>query len=275
MIEPDPASKLRSERPHDNDPRSEDLLASYAAMMGARTWEIDDPDILSMMNGEMPLDATRDFVQEEIPEAIPVAVAVEVRQAAPSRADGETGTMFPSVVAEPETPPTPLQILESMLFLGGGPLSEEVACRVLRGWNGEQFRAGIEMLDRTWRSQRRPYLLAFADGGWQMALRPRYRAIREKLDGGPRQVRLTQAMTDCLALIAYRQPLGRVEVDTVRGTDSTGVLRNLVRLGLIAVVRRGDADDREIRYGTTPRFLEVFGLRSLDDLPRTGETARL
>lgn len=275
MTPPDPASKLRPDRPGDHDPRSEDLLASYAAMMGARTWEIDDPDILSMMNGEMPFDATREIVpDDEIPEAIPVAVAVEVRPHAALPAE-DSQTMFPSVVAEPETPPTPLQILESMLFLGGGPLSEEVACRVLRGWTGEQFQEGIETLNRTWRSQHRPYLLTRVADGWQMSLRPRYRAIREKIDGGPRQVRLTQAMTDCLALIAYKQPLARIEIDTIRGMDSTGVLRNLIRLNLIAVVQRGDAVGREICYGTTGRFLEVFGLRSMEDLPRTGEAKRV
>ena len=78
-----------------------------------------------------------------------------------------------------------------------------------------------------------------------------------------------------LALVAYRQPASKQEIDTLRGADCGSLLRQLVRRGLIAVVHRGDADRREVTYGTTPRFLELFQLRSLDDLPQTQELQRL
>lgn len=90
--------------------------------------------------------------------------------------------------------------------------------------------------------------------------------------GGPREARLTQPALDVLAVVAYRQPVGKAEVDAARGTDSGSVLRQLVRLGLIAVRQRGDADGKEVLYGTTPRFLQVMGLGTLDDLPRLGDT---
>jgi segregation and condensation protein B len=77
---------------------------------------------------------------------------------------------------------------------------------------------------------------------------------------------------DVVAVVAYRQPVTKAEIDAVRGTDSGSVLRQLVRLGLVAVRHRAESGSREVRYGTTPRFLQVFGLASLDELPRLGET---
>ena len=92
--------------------------------------------------------------------------------------------------------------------------------------------------------------------------------------GGVREARLSQAAVDVLALVAYRQPATRHEVDSLRGADSGGVLRLLVRHGLVAL-QRGGGDDREMRYVTTQRFLDLFHLRSLEDLPQTQDLQRL
>jgi len=98
--------------------------------------------------------------------------------------------------------------------------------------------------------------------------------VLERLYGSTREARLSPAALDVLALVAYRQPVSRQEVESLRGCDSAGPLRQLVRLGLVAL-QRGEADHREVLYGTTPRFLTLFQLRSLDDLPRTEELERL
>jgi segregation and condensation protein B len=159
-----------------------------------------------------------------------------------------------------------------MLFVGGHALTAEAACSAIRGLTAERFREAVESLGRRYRRQRRPYAVEPRDGGYVLALLPAYRGLREKVFGGPREARLGQPALDVLAVVAYRQPVGKAEVDAVRGTDSGGVLRQLVRLGLLAVQHRAEAETREVRYGTTPRFLHVFGLRSLDDLPRLGDT---
>jgi segregation and condensation protein B len=78
-----------------------------------------------------------------------------------------------------------------------------------------------------------------------------------------------------LSLVAYRQPITKADIDALRGHDSGAVLRQLVRLGLVAVTRRGESDRRDVCYGTTPRFLELFNLASLDDLPRLGDAEPL
>ena len=108
-----------------------------------------------------------------------------------------------------------------------------------------------------------------------LALRPRYRGVVEKLYGGVREARLSTAAVDVLAIVAYRQPATKAEVDAARGAESGALLRQLVRRGLVQVVYRGDAEHREVSYGTTARFLELFGLQSLEDLPRTNDLQQL
>jgi segregation and condensation protein B len=159
-----------------------------------------------------------------------------------------------------------------MLFVGGPPLTAAAACAAIRGLTAEAFRGSVDVLNRRYRAQRRPYAVEAKEGGFVLSLLPIYRGVRERVFGGPRETRLAQPALDVLAVVAYRQPVGKAEVDAVRGTDSGAVLRQLVRLGLVAVRQRADADGKEVRYGTTPRFLQVMGLGGLDDLPRLGET---
>lgn len=168
-------------------------------------------------------------------------------------------------------PPTPEQLVEAMLFVGGPPLTAAVACAAVRGLTTDGFRDAVDVLNRRYRTQRRGYAIEPRDGGFVLAVHPGLRTLRERLFGGPREARLNPTAIDVLAVVAYRQPVGRAEIDATRGTDSGGVLRQLVRLGLVAACHRAESG-REVRYGTTSRFLDVFGLSSLDELPRLGET---
>lgn len=170
-----------------------------------------------------------------------------------------------------DVPPSPEQLVEAMLFVGGHPLTAAVACSAVRGLTVDRFRAAVDSLNRRYRDQRRPYAIEARDDGFTLVVRPAYRNLRDRVFGGPRETRLSQPALDVLSVVAYRQPVGKGDVDAIRGTDSGAVLRQLVRLGLVAVRHRADATGREVRYGTTPRFLQVFGLTSLDELPRLGE----
>jgi segregation and condensation protein B len=178
--------------------------------------------------------------------------------------------------AEPSGAPPPLsRIVEALLFVGGAPLTAARAAETIRGLSAAQFVEAVAALNATYREQGRPYLIQAQAAGYVLALRPRFKPLLEKLYGGPRAARLSPAVLDVLALVAYRQPAAKQEIDTLRGADCGAMLRQLVRRGLVAVVHRGDADRREVTYGTTPRFLELFGLRSLDDLPQTQDLRRL
>jgi segregation and condensation protein B len=174
-----------------------------------------------------------------------------------------------------DSPPPPLRIVEALLFIGGAPLKAETACAILRGFTPQQFLEAIEALNQAYRVQGRPYAIVPQGGGHVLTLRPRYRGVIEKLYGNVREARLSAAAIDTLAVIAYRQPVTKTEIDTVRGAESGTHIRQLVRRRLIAVVRRADAEQREVSYGTTDKFLSMFELGSLEDLPRTQDLQRI
>jgi segregation and condensation protein B len=184
------------------------------------------------------------------------------------------GQTYAAALSSPATadasasPPPLIRIIEAMLFAAGQPLSAEVAANAIRGLTPADFRTAVEELGRTYRRQNRPYAVQTTPQGYTLALKPQFRRIVERLQGAPREARLSRAAIDVLSLIAFRQPITRSEIDSQRGSDSQNVLRHLVRLGLI-VAEPPAAGQNEPTYGTTPRFLELFGLQSLDDLPQT------
>jgi segregation and condensation protein B len=190
-------------------------------------------------------------------------------------AEAPAGAAKPAAAeSAPEAPPPVERILEALLFVGGAPLTAVRAGEIVRGLTAEDFQQALDALNRAYRAQGRPYRVRRQEPGYVLALRPRFAGVRERLQGAVREARLSQAAVDVLALVAYRQPATRAEVDSLRGADSAAVLRLLVRHGLVAL-QRGGADGRDVFYVTTPRFLELFHLRSLDDLPQTQDLQRL
>ena len=107
--------------------------------------------------------------------------------------------------------------------------------------------------------------------GYQLLTRADFAPYLERFDTIPRPSRLSGPALETLAIIAYRQPIGRIEMEFIRGVSSSGVIRTLQDRGLIEVVARGEGLGRPLLYGSTQRFLEHFGFRSLDDLPRPEE----
>ncbi|MBI2804769.1 MAG: SMC-Scp complex subunit ScpB [Planctomycetes bacterium] len=176
---------------------------------------------------------------------------------------------------EPATPPPALRVIEAMLFVGGAPLTARRARDILRGLSEVQFDEAIAQLNADYRRQARPYAIVPQGAGWVLTLRPRFHAVVEKLYGGVREARLSTAAVDVLALVAYRQPIVKGDVDAMRGADSGSLLRQLVRRGLIHILPIHGGSARDVAYGTTGRFLEMFGLQSLDDLPRTHDLQQI
>lgn len=230
----------------DSDPSPLELGQAAAARLGGE-WELD-AEVIEPVAEEVPAAAP------DLPRIIPIR---------------------PKPPDEPESPPNPEQIVEAMLFVGGHPLTATAARSAMRGLTVERFQEAIDSLNRRYRRQGRPYTIQPRDNGFVLAVVPTLRHLRERLFGGPREARLTQAAIDVLSVIAYRQPVGKTEIDSIRGVDSGGVLRQLVRFGLIAVQHRAESESREVRYGTTARFLTNLGISSLDELPRLGETAQV
>jgi segregation and condensation protein B len=166
-------------------------------------------------------------------------------------------------MSDQPSPPPLDRIVEALLFVGGPPLTAEGACAVVHGLTPARFHEAAARLNLAYRAQGRPYRILPRGGGLEMVLRPAFLALKGRLHGAAREARLSQAALDTLSLVAFRQPVTRKEVDALRGADSLPQLRQLVRLGLIAV-RGGE----EAAYTTTRRFLETLGIESIEDLPR-------
>jgi segregation and condensation protein B len=183
----------------------------------------------------------------------------------------------PSAAIVEPSPPSPLRILEAMLFVGGAPVTMQRTIRLLRGLTAEQFSAAIDELNRDYRRQNRPYAVVPQGAGYVLTLRPKFLPLAERLRGTVRETRLSTGAVDVLALVAYRQPIAKAEVDGLRGADSGGVLRQLVRRGLLQIAPAPETPASSATekpaplYVTSPRFLEMFGLATLDDLPKTKE----
>ena len=110
-------------------------------------------------------------------------------------------------------------------------------------------------------------------GGWQILTRPEYTEAIERAQLAARPQRLSTAALETLAIIAYRQPIGRSEIEEIRGVGAGAILKSLNERGLIDVVGRGEGLGRPLLYGTTTLFLEQFALRHLEELPRADELA--
>jgi segregation and condensation protein B len=110
-------------------------------------------------------------------------------------------------------------------------------------------------------------------GGWQILTRPEYTEAIERAQLAARPQRLSAAALETLAIIAYRQPIGRAEIEEIRGVGAGAILKSLNERGLIDIVGRGEGLGRPLLYGTTSTFLEQFALRHLEELPRADELA--
>jgi segregation and condensation protein B len=175
----------------------------------------------------------------------------------------------------PDLPPPLERVIEALLFIGGAPLTPEIARAAVRGMTPGQLSETVDLLNREYRYQGRPYSIQPQEHGYVLTLRPRFRSVIERLYGQARAARLSPAAIDVLSLVAYRQPVTKLEIEGVRGAESGNLLRQLVRRGLLAIVQSGPSLTGEVAYGTTPRFLELFKLLSLEDLPQTLDLQRL
>lgn len=197
-------------------------------------------------------EADRDLQQSE--------VAADLEQLANRRAVDSSG-MPPAML--------PRQILEACLFVGGPPLTSKKLSGVLRGeFSTEYIERELDELNRLYSAEGRPYEIRLVEGGYRLTLRDEYERIRHKTYGlGPKEVRLSQEALEVLAVVAYHQPISATAIEELGKTGSGSVLRQLLRRELIAVERPPE-QSRDVVYRTTPRFLSLFGIRSLDELPR-------
>jgi segregation and condensation protein B len=167
---------------------------------------------------------------------------------------------------------TPLaQLREAALFSAARPLTAAELATLDADATPADVRVALEQLREHYDFNQHGIELVELAGGHQILTRPVYAAAIERAQFSVRAPKLSAATLETLALIAYRQPVGRIEIEEIRGVSAAGVLRSLQERGLIEVVGRSEALGRPLLYGTTPLFLELLGLRDLADLPKSEE----
>ncbi len=163
------------------------------------------------------------------------------------------------------------QLIEAALFSAPRPLTVEELATLDADATLADARAALDELKELLDFGQHGVELVEMAGGWQILTRPALAEAIERAQFAVRTPRLTGAALETLAIISYRQPVGRAEIEEIRGVSAGGVLRSLQERGLIEVVGRSEALGRPLLYGTTPSFLELLGLRDLADLPRADE----
>ena len=183
-------------------------------------------------------------------------------------------------------------ILEALLFSAQKPLSlkemrdvfasavehatDDTSVQALKKVKESELTLTLEELAREHEQAQRSYRLTCVAGAWQFVTQPEYAPWLKALVGHRlRPPRLSQPALETLAIIAYRQPITRAEIEQVRGVNVDGVMQTLLERGLVEQVGRAEVVGRPMTYGTTGLFLEYFGLRSLEDLPAGDELRRI
>ncbi len=157
-----------------------------------------------------------------------------------------------------------LKALECVLFVATKPLPLEEVARILEVPLDEALMLLNELAVAY--EQRSGLAVVEVAGGWRMVTRPEFADYIARLHP-PQRVRLSRGALEVLAIIAYHQPITRPEIEQLRGVDSSAAIHSLLEHGLIQVVGYKDTVGRPRLYATTQKFLELFGLRSLEDLP--------
>jgi segregation and condensation protein B len=163
------------------------------------------------------------------------------------------------------------RLVEAILFASETPLSAAELARAEEGLDEEQVEALIAELNQEYEAEQRAFGIFEIAGGYQILTRPEFAPVLERFETVPTTNRLSAPALETLAIIAFRQPVGRAEVEEIRGVGAGSVLKTLIERELIEVVGRGEGLGRPLLYGTSRRFLEHFGFHSLDDLPRSEE----
>ena len=180
------------------------------------------------------------------------------------------------------------RIIEALLFSAQNPLTARELVAAIKGAGVDEatapneftrttesaVAAALEQLKIEYIEQGRAFQLVEKAEGWQLASEPAYAPWVRQLFPAARPARLTSPSLETLAIVAYRQPITRADIEAVRGVAVDGVLQSLMERGLVRIAGRAEVPGRPLLYETTQFFLEHFGLRNLDELPNSEELRR-
>ena len=166
------------------------------------------------------------------------------------------------------------EIVESILFVADTPLSFDRLATILEEFDRDEIRRAIDAITADCNSQRRGMELVLVAGGYQFRSRPEYADYIRRLKK-VKPARFSPSALETLAIVAYRQPVTRGEVEYLRGVDSGGILKSLLDRKLIKIIGKKDIPGKPLIYGTTREFMETFNLKDLASLPTLREIEEL
>ena len=165
-------------------------------------------------------------------------------------------------------------IIEALLFAASEPLTQTQINNVFEPetYNLDEI---VDLLNKQYTLNKNSFVINKVAGGYQIVSREEYNHYISKLLKKSNKLKLSMAAMDSLAIIAYKQPISRYEIEAIRGVDSSGVLKTLLNYELIKIKGRDMGPGRALLYKTTIKFLEYFGLNSLSDMPKLKEISEL
>jgi len=228
---------------------------------------------------ETPAEPTVSPLTEEAPAI--AAPSDAVADGIPSATEGPTATAEAPVSAEAAELPAPqvvvaeeasadfepAHVIEALLFASDAPLSAARLAELAGAGTAGDVRKHIEILNAKYAAVGVSFRIEEIARGYQMLTLPAYQPWLAKLDKHRGQNRLTGAALETLSIVAYKQPVIRADVEAIRGVACGEVLNRLREMGLVKIMGRAEIVGRPILYGTTRKFLDVFGLADLEDLP--------
>lgn len=166
-------------------------------------------------------------------------------------------------------------IIEALLITASEPVTPGRLTNLLSGYNGRDIREAVDALNAQYEDAGHGILVVEIAGGYQLASRQEYGPWLRKYHKTSNQVRLSQAGLEALAIVAFKQPVTRIEIDSIRGVNSGGVLHTLLEVNMVRIVGRSEGIGKPMLFGTTREFLVHFGLKGLSELPKPKELEEL
>jgi len=183
----------------------------------------------------------------------------------PTQTDMQEQTQF-----SPDTEPTVESVVEAVLFASDEPLPVARLTDIV-GTSIKQIRQHIDNLNNKYQANNNAFRIEQIAGGFQMLTLSSYNPWLKKLLRVRSDSKLSPASLETLAIIAYKQPVIRADIESIRGVAVGEIVRSLMYKGLVKIVGRAEVLGRPMLYGTTKKFLEIFGLNTLKDLPKIEE----
>ncbi|MCL2710555.1 MAG: SMC-Scp complex subunit ScpB [Planctomycetaceae bacterium] len=239
----------------------------------------DDAESANILSFESLRKAFATFQTDdtELAETIPEVAAISERPDydLDTTIDEEDDSRLPVVAESSVVVNARLEsIIEAIMFVGNQenrPLGAKQIIEKLRNVTAEEVEQTVVRLNEHYQERNAPYRIISEGGGYWMTLRPEFEQVRANFYGKIRESRLSQQAIDTLAVVAYRQPITAEEIQDHRQQPCSTVLNQLVRRNLLKTSREVQDKKSIVRYHTTPRFLELCQIKSLDDLPRVDE----